>query len=262
MIPMQPCSFTTRKSLKNPNKKNEEKTDMPLSGRGGSVIIGNRRGQSLQTRVGFNDSKIGKQLAPISDRAKDKNAESQGFDRKHSVMTPTSDDHEAHHHKFKCIPDDMRYEFKQRMYHQVADFEKQLNRDFALMKSPFPADSRFSPPNAHEKRFDLPDINIEIRSQNRNTKNVPTLANYSKRKELFKPLDLPDSQIYSRVDQVDNKDTKSRLQQFQKISDRRGHFIPSPVNHLTYDHDIVTKAINSLSSTKRVKCYVSLKNQK
>ena len=35
-----------------------------------------------------------------------------------------------------------------------------------MTKSPFPGDARFAAPNAHEGRFDLPPLNLEVRSQN------------------------------------------------------------------------------------------------
>ena len=43
-------------------------------------------------------------------------------------------------------------------------FELQTDRECIMTKSPFPGDARFAAPNAHEERFDLPPLNLEVRS--------------------------------------------------------------------------------------------------
>lgn len=43
-------------------------------------------------------------------------------------------------------------------------FELQTDRECILTKSPFPGDDRFAVLDAHEERFDLPPLNLEVRS--------------------------------------------------------------------------------------------------
>lgn len=61
-------------------------------------------------------------------------------------------------------------------------------------ENPFPGDGRFEPAKANDNLFDPPpNLNIEIIDKHRNTTLGPKLGNYSKRKELWPIIDLPDS---------------------------------------------------------------------
>ena len=55
-----------------------------------------------------------------------------------------------------------------------------------LLHNPFPGDSRFAPPNAHEKQFDLPPLNLDVLSKNRRQASIPKLDSYTKRPEFVK----------------------------------------------------------------------------
>lgn len=89
----------------------------------------------------------------------------------------------------------------------LVDYSKGIPRNCALLQSPFPGDKRFQHVQAHDERFDMPDINMEILTKHHNTKIVPKLENYAKRKLHWKEVsDLPDGNYYSVLDQKPYKD--------------------------------------------------------
>jgi len=53
----------------------------------------------------------------------------------------------------------------------------------------------------HEGRFKLAPLDIDWRSQNRNTKLAPKIEKFSPRPELWSIIDAPDAQIYNCPDQ-------------------------------------------------------------
>jgi hypothetical protein len=74
-------------------------------------------------------------------------------------------------------------------------FDKGAKRECVLLKSPFPCDPAFAPPQAHDELFDLPPINIESIG-GKKTCSVIKLDKYAVRPDLFRPKNLPDSNFY------------------------------------------------------------------
>ena len=54
-------------------------------------------------------------------------------------------------------------------------FDLQTERECIMTKSPYPGDERFAVPNAHEERFDLPPLNLDVRAQNKRVVGIPRL---------------------------------------------------------------------------------------
>ena len=96
---------------------------------------------------------------------------------------------------YKVVPDNMRYEAMKKEG-QVPNFKNYQRRGFSMITNPFPGNKGFEPPHVHERRFDLPPINFELRSNFRNTQNAPKIKNYAKRNELWKVSEVPESLVY------------------------------------------------------------------
>lgn len=100
----------------------------------------------------------------------------------------------------------------------------------------------------------MPPVNFEIQSRHRDTSHGPSIPKYAKRPELWKVLDLPDSQIYARPFQAPYEQDK-RLNagslDFGKRPPRQGHVVYDPRQRIEYSNDLVERGFK-LSSTKRV----------
>lgn len=154
---------------------------------------------------------------------------------------------------YKVLPDHVRYHYQQKIGHNVPIFEKQSAKKALVFTSLYPTDGT---------AFECPAPNFEARSNFRNTKNGPQLVNYAKRKELFKPLDLPDINYYNHVFKQPFEHTKQYdlgALPFEKRDSAR----PGPKKvEVEYDHAKVTAGLEELASAKRVKCYVALDKQR
>lgn len=78
------------------------------------------------------------------------------------------------------------------------NFGKLGERKYVFETSPFPGQSGFEPAHANDRRFDLPPVRFEMQSRHRDTSHGPLIEKYAKRTELWKVIDLPDSQIYAQ----------------------------------------------------------------
>ena len=111
------------------------------------------------------------------------------------MFTPTVEEYDGT--PFKIVPEERKYNTVKKQGHLIVKFEKVKGRKFCFENSPYPGDDGFAVANAHERRFDLPQVKMEALGKHRNSTMAPKLANYSNRKELWPVLDLPDSQIYA-----------------------------------------------------------------
>lgn len=94
------------------------------------------------------------------------------------------------------------YHERRKFGREVPNFSVGAKKVNCFEKNPFPGQEGFFNGSAHERRFDLPDLDFEVRSVYRNSKNGPELKNYAKRKLHWKEeSDLPDQNYYSHLEQ-------------------------------------------------------------
>lgn len=134
-----------------------------------------------------------------------KEAEPAGDSKEHSQEPFTSTPQSGHRTAKKAatgIPEAQRYHNKRKLGFSIVEFGRVSPKMFALEKSPFPGDAAFALPLAHDERFNLPEVNMEVSGAHRNTKASPRMDKYSDRMPLWKvDLTVPDAGNYSQMAQ-------------------------------------------------------------
>lgn len=205
---------------------------------------------------------VRKELRMIREKNHARSLNQQGHKLQWRNLTSKGKDHDRNitpEHdaiKARVIPNNLKYAEVQKFGRQNVKFSRMGNRNNILATNPFPGQDAFAPANAHEARFDQGVLDIEIRSQNRNTKQSPVIEKFSPRKDWWRNDDTPDGQIYNHQEQMSyEKNRKLALGSlsFAQRPDRETGGIYVYNKFHEPDHDKVIAAKDDLKKSSKIK---------